>query len=595
MNKKAQIQTKVFIYILTGIVIVLLLLFGIRSCYSAIEQKRAVDVAKFQTDLDSAITEIEFGSVKEQHLDIPSDVDLVCLMDLSRRKDLLKSPVLKQFPEMWDSINSSVKKNIFFISRGKVVDSLYTADICFDSFPYYTCLRPRASTLDLFIEGEGTCGLILSGGEACAALEGSGAITKPITVGDGSARLNIPNGATVTFPADNYDLCMGPVPDDADYRLSESYNITPEGTTVSQGSVTMSYFVGTPVNTNHIKIKQFISNMWNSLTTAIDGMREEANSDVSTTPLSRVAVFGPEPPKAVITTTPVSESLVFSKKSDIIFSASGSTDPDNDIVSYSWDFGNENTADTEESTQQYAMAGSYVVELVLTDSQGNEGRTQITITIINAQNFKDMGLYTDQVFLAAESSGYQGILMHLPIVMWKSIDGDEVKPYRVYHKEGTVAQADYRLSDLKGAHPIIQYFGTVDTEISTYEFAQSAPDYFSFWKHPTDPLKSGFEDIVVIGYTNEPDALLASLYASFLNAPIIFINFGNIDNYDAQLLGKTAYVVGDLGPLYDTIVQKVGVDGEIVDVTSADLQDTMFNPYSELSSEVGLISNNPWP
>ena len=53
---------------------------------------------------------------------------------------------------------------------------------------------------------------------------------------------------------------------------------------------------------------------------------------------------------------------------EVTFSAEGSTDPDNNIVSYDWDFGDGKTASGMTVTHNYSQWGSYTAILVVMDS-----------------------------------------------------------------------------------------------------------------------------------------------------------------------------------------------------------------------------------
>ncbi|MFJ4275373.1 S8 family serine peptidase [Streptomyces coelicoflavus] len=53
------------------------------------------------------------------------------------------------------------------------------------------------------------------------------------------------------------------------------------------------------------------------------------------------------------------------------FDASGSTDPDGDIASYAWDFGDGKTGTGATPSHTYAAAGTYDVTLTVTDGAGN--------------------------------------------------------------------------------------------------------------------------------------------------------------------------------------------------------------------------------
>ena len=65
----------------------------------------------------------------------------------------------------------------------------------------------------------------------------------------------------------------------------------------------------------------------------------------------------------------------------IAFSAAGSSDPDNDVLAYSWDFGDGTTADGVTPNHAYATAGSYRVALVVSDAEfSDEAITEAVIS-----------------------------------------------------------------------------------------------------------------------------------------------------------------------------------------------------------------------
>lgn len=86
-------------------------------------------------------------------------------------------------------------------------------------------------------------------------------------------------------------------------------------------------------------------------------------------------------PKAVIKTLPESASGKAPLK--VGFDASASTDPDDDIVDYSWDFDGDGTYDTISETvnHTYPDSGEYFAVLRVTDSADNETTARVKITV----------------------------------------------------------------------------------------------------------------------------------------------------------------------------------------------------------------------
>ena len=67
----------------------------------------------------------------------------------------------------------------------------------------------------------------------------------------------------------------------------------------------------------------------------------------------------------------------------IQFDGSGSSDPDGDALSFTWDFGDGNTGAGMMATHTYSLAGNYTVELVVDDSNGGSA-SAVTSAAISA-------------------------------------------------------------------------------------------------------------------------------------------------------------------------------------------------------------------
>jgi PKD repeat protein len=68
---------------------------------------------------------------------------------------------------------------------------------------------------------------------------------------------------------------------------------------------------------------------------------------------------------------------------NIQFDASASYDPDGTITTYSWNFGDGNTAIGVTTSHSYYSASVYTVTLTVTDNYGSTGSSQTTITVQN--------------------------------------------------------------------------------------------------------------------------------------------------------------------------------------------------------------------
>lgn len=89
-----------------------------------------------------------------------------------------------------------------------------------------------------------------------------------------------------------------------------------------------------------------------------------------------------QPPTAKISTKP-SPPKDFPPLT-VEFDGSGSTDPENSIASYEWDFGDsdsgeDNTATGPKVSHTYETKGEFTVELTVTDDQGEQDTATVTV------------------------------------------------------------------------------------------------------------------------------------------------------------------------------------------------------------------------
>ena len=87
----------------------------------------------------------------------------------------------------------------------------------------------------------------------------------------------------------------------------------------------------------------------------------------------------PQPPIASFTYTPTYPEV----NQIVTFDASASYDPDGNIVSYTWDFGDSNITTTSNPiiNHRYTSYGDYPVRLTVTDNDGLTGQTETTIHV----------------------------------------------------------------------------------------------------------------------------------------------------------------------------------------------------------------------
>jgi len=121
----------------------------------------------------------------------------------------------------------------------------------------------------------------------------------------------------------------------------------------------------------------------------------------------------------------------------IVFSAAESYDPDGYIVTYSWDFGDGNTATGITVSHAYADNGSYLVTLTVTDNDGATDSADATKTVMNRPPVASFTAtaergYTDETvsFDASESYDPDGTIVSY---LWNFGDGTTATGVTVQH------------------------------------------------------------------------------------------------------------------------------------------------------------------
>jgi uncharacterized delta-60 repeat protein len=86
---------------------------------------------------------------------------------------------------------------------------------------------------------------------------------------------------------------------------------------------------------------------------------------------------GNQPPVAVLTADTLSGTAPLT----VNFSSAGSSDPDGNIVSYHWDFGDQTTSDEANPSHIFNTAGSYTIVLTVTDNDGSSAQDSDVVVV----------------------------------------------------------------------------------------------------------------------------------------------------------------------------------------------------------------------
>ncbi len=209
---------------------------------------------------------------------------------------------------------------------------------------------------------------------------------------------------------------------------------------------------------------------------------------------------GSNTPPVAVANGPYSGSV----NSSIQFSSSGSHDPDGQIVSYSWDFGDGSSSTQANPVHAYSRAGNYNVTLTVTDNGGASNSTTTTANVGSTQNTPPTanvnGPYSANVNVSVSFSSRGSVDPDGRIVSysWDFGDGSssaQADPVHAYTRAGTYTVVltvtdDGGASGLSSTTATIQdsstgvitanpngpYSGTVGNSVSFSSAGSGSPD-----------------------------------------------------------------------------------------------------------------------
>ena len=117
MQKKSQIQSQVFIYIIAIIVFSLILVYGYNAIIGFKERSEQIAYIQFKTGLVSTVDRIssDYGTVKREEFFIGGDYKKVCFVQSYNSPENLAGDISD--PIVKDSVEGGADKNVFLFTN----------------------------------------------------------------------------------------------------------------------------------------------------------------------------------------------------------------------------------------------------------------------------------------------------------------------------------------------------------------------------------------------------------------------------------------------------------------------------------------------
>lgn len=156
-NSRRSESTNTFIYLVVGVIIIVVLLFGSYAIASINERICKTELASFQLKMQDLDKQVQFASVKERALGMPCKTELVLFVDRSKAQ-----PELFDNPFVRDSVDSDDADDAFLFKDNALSLKFDTGELDL-RHPGFVCLRPLNGELEFLIEGRRNGVAILNG------------------------------------------------------------------------------------------------------------------------------------------------------------------------------------------------------------------------------------------------------------------------------------------------------------------------------------------------------------------------------------------------------------------------------------------------
>ena len=232
MAKRCQLNSEIFVYMLTIFIVGVILIMGFRYISSS---KKIIDKSEFlqfQNKLASDIKSVgmDYGAFKKIAYAVPENLDEVCFVDLNKKDEALSSKLISFYPLVKDSLASDLNKNVFFIGAAELHSSRIE-DIGLNHYPFMNCFHQKNGKINIGIEGlGGGYSLILTDFLAKAKINKDDRVI--LQSADELITIEVPKGTTANTNEITIEV-IEPPSEELKKGASDIYRFGPQGTTFS--------------------------------------------------------------------------------------------------------------------------------------------------------------------------------------------------------------------------------------------------------------------------------------------------------------------------------------------------------------------------
>lgn len=232
MKKRGQIDSHMFVYILTVLIVGIVIFVGYKFIAQSKSTVNKAEVLQLKNRLTFDIASVgkEFEKFKKITYALPENLDEVCFVDLTKESDALSSKLMDFYPIIKDNIQSQAGDNLFFFSSGSQ-QSYSIQNFEINHYPYLHCFKRQEGKITLGLRGLGQGKTLLIADFLTKANVNSRSAVV-LQSADGVITLEIPPNTNANNKEISIEM-VEPVPGTRS-AASDIYKFEPSGTQFSQ-------------------------------------------------------------------------------------------------------------------------------------------------------------------------------------------------------------------------------------------------------------------------------------------------------------------------------------------------------------------------
>ncbi len=140
--KRAQISSQMLMMVFGLIVVASIIMVGYYAVGAAARSGKEMQLTRLQSTMKADFQSLssEFGSEKNLKYDLPDEFREICLIDSSRKNEILDSGIISNYPLISSELDTD--NNVFLVKDRMDMVSFQIPDVRIDRYPYMICQPP---------------------------------------------------------------------------------------------------------------------------------------------------------------------------------------------------------------------------------------------------------------------------------------------------------------------------------------------------------------------------------------------------------------------------------------------------------------------